>query len=98
MMKGWPPGPIKYGKAMILYTKNERISKFVKIFVLNVKNKTIKIYAIIILKNCVILTEVLLTSKSNRTCVFCFDFVLFSTCAGLVLLCLTKVSIFCYDV
>lgn len=83
---------------MILYTKNERISKFVKIFVLNVKNKTIKIDAIIILKNCVILTEVLLTSKSNRTCVFCFDFVLFSTCTGLVLLCLTKVSIFCYDV
>lgn len=83
---------------MILYTKNERISKFVKIFVLNVKNKSIKIDAIIILKNCVILTEVLLTSKSNRTCVFCFDFVLFSTCTGLVLLCLTKVSIFCYDV
>lgn len=83
---------------MILYTKNERISKFVKIFVLNVKNKTIKIDAIIILKNCVILTEVLLTSKSNCTCVFCFDFVLFSTCTGLVLLCLTKVSIFCYDV
>lgn len=60
MMKGWFFGLIKYGKVMIFYIKNERILKFVKIFVLNVKNKIIKIDVIIILKNCVILIEVLL--------------------------------------
>lgn len=74
MMKGWPPGPIKYGKAMMLCTKNKRISKFGKIFMIfapNVKNKTIKIDDNIILKNGIILTEILLTSKSNRICVYC---------------------------
>lgn len=48
MMKGWFFGLIKYGKVMIFYIKNERILKFVKIFVLNVKNKIIKIDVIII--------------------------------------------------
>lgn len=97
-MKGWFFGLIKYGKVMIFYIKNERILKFVKIFVLNVKNKIIKIDVIIILKNCVILIEVLLIFKLNCICVFCFDFVLFLICIGLVLLCLIKVLLFCYDV
>lgn len=76
-MKGWFFGLIKYGKVMIFYIKNERILKFVKIFVLNVKNKIIKIDVIIILKNCVILIEVLLIFKLNCICVFCFDIRLF---------------------